>query len=63
MVSFVNSHTNVTSKRWYLWEIDSRFALKSIPWSRCVGSWDGEGGEGARARCGRVGSGVQPSPK
>ena len=29
MVSLVNSHTNATSKRWHLWEIDSRFALNS----------------------------------
>jgi len=31
MVSLVNSHTNVTSKRWHLWEIDLRFALNSTP--------------------------------
>ena len=29
MVYFVNSHTNATSKRWQLWEIDLRFALNS----------------------------------
>jgi len=26
MVSLVNSHTNATSTRWHLWEIDLRFA-------------------------------------
>ena len=26
MVSLVNSHTNATSKRWHLWEVDLRFA-------------------------------------
>ena len=31
MVSLVNSHTNATSKRWHLWEIDLRFALNSTP--------------------------------
>ena len=31
MVSLVNSDTNVTSKRWHLWEIDLRFALNSTP--------------------------------
>jgi len=31
MVSLVNSHTNATSKRWHLWEIDLRFALNSAP--------------------------------
>jgi len=31
MVSLVNSHTNATSNRWHLWEIDLRFALKSTP--------------------------------
>jgi hypothetical protein len=31
MVSFVNSHSNAISKRWHLWEIDSRFALNSTP--------------------------------
>ena len=31
MVSEVNSNTNATSKRWHLWEIDSRFALISTP--------------------------------
>ena len=31
MISLVNSHTNATSKRWHLWEIDLRFALKSTP--------------------------------
>ena len=31
MVSWVNSHTNATSKRWHLWEIDLRFALNSTP--------------------------------
>ena len=35
----VNSHTNATSKRWHLWEIDSRFALNSTPRvvRRCTG--------------------------
>ena len=34
MVSLVNSHTDATSKRWHLWEIDSRFGLNSTPgWS------------------------------
>ena len=31
MVSLVNSHTNVNSKRWHLWEIDLRFALSWTP--------------------------------
>ena len=31
MVSLVNSHTNATSKRWHLWEIDLRFVLISTP--------------------------------
>ena len=31
MVSLVNYHTNATSKRWHLCEIDSRFALNSTP--------------------------------
>ena len=31
MVSLVNSHTNATSKRRHLWEIDLRFALNSTP--------------------------------
>ena len=31
LVSLVNSHTNATSKRWHLWEIDLRFALNSTP--------------------------------
>ena len=31
MVSLVNSHTNATSKRLHLWEIDLRFAVKSTP--------------------------------
>ena len=26
IVSLVNSHTNATSKRWHLWEIELRFA-------------------------------------
>ena len=30
-VSLVNSHTNVTSKRWHLWKIDLRFAANSHP--------------------------------
>ena len=29
MVSLVNSHTNATSQKWYLWAIDLRFALDS----------------------------------
>ena len=29
MVPFVPHHTNATSKRWHLWEIDLRFALNS----------------------------------
>ena len=51
MVSLVNSHTNTTSMRWYLWEIDLKFALDSTPgrlqmkaaeavsgaWCECVG--------------------------
>ena len=28
---FSHSHTNATSKRWHLWEIDLRFALNSTP--------------------------------
>ena len=41
MVSLVNSHTNATSKRWHLWEIDLRFALNSTPWWRVLrfGVW------------------------
>jgi len=31
MVYLVNSHTNATSKRWHLREIDLRFALNSTP--------------------------------
>ena len=31
MVYVVNAHTNATSKRWHLWEIDLRFALNSTP--------------------------------
>ena len=31
MIYLVNSHTNATSKRWHLWEIDLRFALNSTP--------------------------------
>ena len=31
MVSLVTSHTNATSKRWHLWEIDLRFTLNSTP--------------------------------
>ena len=31
MVSSINSHANATSKRWHLWEIDSRSALNSTP--------------------------------
>jgi len=31
VVSSVNSHTNATSKRWHMWEIDLRFALNSTP--------------------------------
>ena len=27
----VNSHTNATSKRWHLWDVDLRFALNSTP--------------------------------
>ena len=35
MVSLVNCHTNATSNRWHLWEIDARFALNSTPgWFR-----------------------------
>ena len=29
--SLVNFHTNATSKRWHLWEIDLGFALNSTP--------------------------------
>ena len=35
MISLVNSHTNATSKRWQLGEIDLRFALNSIPGRLC----------------------------
>ena len=31
MVSLVNSHTNATSKRWHLWEIDLRFPPRLPP--------------------------------
>ena len=31
MVSLVDSHTNATSKRWHLWEINLKFALNSTP--------------------------------
>ena len=39
MISLVNAHTNVTSKRWHVWEIDLRFALNSNPgWSSATSS-------------------------
>ena len=38
MVSLVNSHTNATSKRWHLWEMDKRFALNSSA-GRCPGGF------------------------
>ena len=31
VVSLINSHTNATSKRWHLWEIDLKFTLNSTP--------------------------------
>jgi len=31
MVPLVNSHTNITSKRRHLWEIDLRNSLNSTP--------------------------------
>ena len=35
-VSLVNFHTNASSKRWHLWEIDLGFALSSTAgWVRC----------------------------
>ena len=35
MVYVVNFHTNATSKRWHLWEIDLGFVLNSTPgWLR-----------------------------
>jgi len=35
IIYLVNFHTNATSKRWHLWEIDLRFALNSTPgWNR-----------------------------
>ena len=37
MVSLVNSHTNATSKRWHLWEIDLRFSPGFPP------GWSGNG--------------------
>ena len=41
IVSLVNSHTNATSKRWHLWEIDLRFAPGLPPgWLRGgITSW------------------------
>ena len=57
MISFVNSHTNATSKRWHLWEIDYTFALKrrgsrSGRWSLTrgrarLGTWQGSRARGA----------------
>ena len=35
MVYLVHSYTTATSKRWYLWEIDLRFALNSTPGWAC----------------------------
>ena len=38
MVSLVNPHSNATSRRWHLWEIDLRFA-SGLPagWIRDLG--------------------------
>ena len=37
MVSLVDSHTNATSQRWHLWEIDLRFAPGVPPgWGRVL---------------------------
>ena len=40
---FSEAHTNATSKRWHLWEIESGFALKSSPgWYMChIRLWSG----------------------
>ena len=53
MVSLVNSHTNATSKRWHLWEIDLRFALNSTP------GWLGFRVQGSGFRVGGWGLGVR----
>ena len=42
MVSRVNSHTNASSKRRHLWEIDLRFDLNSTPGWLDVGGDPGE---------------------
>jgi len=45
MVSLVNSHTNATSKRWHLLEIDLRFALNSTTgWKLSSGGRSSVGG-------------------
>jgi len=44
MVSLVNFHTNATSNRWHLWEIDLRFALNSTP------GWTGRVSTGSRPK-------------
>ena len=31
MTFLLNSHSNATSRRWHLWEIDLGFSLNSIP--------------------------------
>ena len=70
MVSLVSSHTNATSKRWHLWEIDLRFASGLPPgWfrtARPLAGWLGHtayrdmGGGGTERFCtarGGVGGG------
>jgi len=39
MVSLVNSHSNSSSKRWHLWEIDLRFAPGLPPGWMVPGLW------------------------
>ena len=48
MVSLVNSHTNATSRRWHLWEIDLRFAPELPPGWR---SGDGIAWDASMRRC------------
>ena len=49
MVPLVNSHSNATSRRWHLWEIDLRFAPGLPPERR-----GGEGGGENPSKCSRI---------
>ena len=52
IVCVVNSHTNATSKRWHLWEIDLRFALNSTPgWVSNVSPFRSAAGRVPSQRC------------